>query len=159
MTDNEIIKALKCCVFTQSCAFDEDKFYCHHGYSKFCDKALLDDALSLINRQEAEIEDWQGGYMTQKQEIANLEIELKAMRGAANSYKAEIERLKANEEMAEGYADALVEYTKAEAYKEFAERLKNKLTSCSRTIDGKSEYLICDSDIDNLLKELVGENK
>jgi hypothetical protein len=36
---------------------------------------------------------------------------------------------------------------------EFAERLKNKLTSCAKTIDGKHEYLICDSDIDNLVKE------
>ena len=44
---------------------------------------------------------------------------------------------------------------KSEAIKEFAERLKNKLTACSRTIDGVSEYLILDVDIDNLVKEMT----
>lgn len=38
--------------------------------------------------------------------------------------KAEIERLKAEQMMAEGYADALEERARAEAIKEFVERLK-----------------------------------
>ena len=43
------------------------------------------------------------------------------------------------------------------AIKYFAERLKNKLTACSKTIDGECEYLICDCDIDNLVKEMLAE--
>ncbi len=78
-----------------------------------------------------------------------------------NSQKAEIERLKIkNELIYHGSIKAgkrLIEKHKAEAIKEFAERLKNKLTSCSKTIDGKHEYLICDYEIDNLVKEMVGD--
>ena len=65
-----------------------------------------------------------------------------------NRQKAEIERFTFTYD---------IKGIKAKAIKEFAERLKNKLTSCSKTIDGKSEYLICDFDIDNLVKEMVGD--
>ena len=57
------------------------------------DNIKVADVLDLINRLEEENEQWQSAYMTQKQEIANLEIEFKAMRGAANSYKAENKKL------------------------------------------------------------------
>lgn len=90
MTDNEIIKALECC---------------HGEYSPDCDNCpnentcgdinVTDSALGLINRQKAQ--------------IARLEIELKAMRGAANSYK-------------KWYHE-----TKFKAIKEFAERFENAL--------------------------------
>ena len=43
-----------------------------------------------------------------------------------NRQKVQIERLKAESNMADGYEDALVERTKSEAYKEFAEKLKEK---------------------------------
>ena len=83
-TDEEIKKALECC---GSNHHTEEKYACKNcplnGRSfdegSCYDEALHDLALSLINRQQAK--------------IANLEIELKAMRGAANSYKAEVERL------------------------------------------------------------------
>ena len=109
MTDNEIVKALECSV-NGKCP------ECPYFHSYPCDKCrnMRKDALDLINRLQeknsnltsdltslqndltsakAEVEKRQGGYVTQKQEIANLEIEFKAMREAANSYKAEIERL------------------------------------------------------------------
>lgn len=69
---------------------------CEVAKSICCDSCVIlriRDGVDLINRQRAEIEKWQGGYMTQKQEIANLEIELKAMR-------AEIERLKSLHDIA-----------------------------------------------------------
>lgn len=47
---------------------------------------LAEEALDLINRKDAEIAELQ-------RKNIELEIELKAMRGAANSYKAEVERL------------------------------------------------------------------
>ena len=56
MTDNEIIKALECCSddeprFCSVCPYylqDKDNDYCREDMNK--------DALSLINRQKAEIE-------------------------------------------------------------------------------------------------------
>ena len=81
LTDEEVVKALK------ERLQENKRIY-------LMDIVFLRSLVDLIDCQKEEIESWQGGYMTQKQEIANLEIELKAMRGAANSYKAEIERLK-----------------------------------------------------------------
>lgn len=75
------------------------------------------------------------------------------LEGENESLKAEVERLKANEEMAEGYADALVEYTKAEAYKEFANELKCR----THEISYNTMQVVNKDDIDNLLNELVGD--
>ena len=74
LKDNEIAKALECCK-TGDC--DNSPFY---GVKEDCEVELPEEALDLINRQKAEIEE--------------LNIELIAMRGAANSYKAENEELK-----------------------------------------------------------------
>ena len=74
--------------------------------------------------------------------------------------KAEIERLECSADLwkedAKHYFNEL-QTAKAEAIKEFAERLKNKLTACSKNIDGECEYLICDYDIDNLVKEMLAK--
>ena len=63
--------------------------------------------------------------------------------------KAEIERLKAEADMADGYADALEERAKSEAIKEFAERLKEKVNA------NEWNGTICGMDIDNLVKEMT----
>jgi regulator of RNase E activity RraB len=139
MTDNEIIKALECCVFTQPCAFDEDKFYCHHGYSKFCDKALLDDVLDLINRQKAEIE-----RLKSRKEVA-----VPSMRfidgNPLNGFNLESNRFVAR----------TVEDAKAEAYKECIEKVKDLMDGWG-DLEFHSEATKAENDLDNLLKELVG---
>lgn len=76
--------------------------------------------------------------------------------------KTEIERLNKEVDRLSQivmYNDGVTEMKVAEAIQEFAERLKNKLTSCSKAIDGKSEYHICDFDIDNLVKEMERESE
>ena len=156
MTDNEIIKAANdcdsCVVFT---VVDWDK-------NEHIDITLA-DLVGILNRQQAEIE--------------KLNIELQAMRGAANSYKAEIERLQKNLEEAhidikehlaeiENLKKLVVEkhnknnelhkylqYVKAEAVKEFAERLREKGCELEET----GGFLLDEDDIDNLVKEMVGE--
>lgn len=54
MTDNEIIKALECCKELSDCDG------CQYGYLRtkngLCIDTMHNDALSLINRQKAEIE-------------------------------------------------------------------------------------------------------
>ena len=73
-----------------------------------------------------------------------------------NRQKAEVERLKAEAQMADGYADALEERAKSEAIKEFAERLKATLMPfpmhCMPDV-----FVVSADEIDNLVKEMVGE--
>lgn len=148
MTDEEIIKGLECC---KDCC------------CKQCDEEPdFQEAINLINHQKSEID--------------KLDIELKAMRGAANSYKAEVERLKADNKIyieankVIGYQrdqrdkeidelqkqidglDVRENKIKAEAYKEFAEALSNKAEP-----DENHHWWVRLLDIDNLLKEMVGD--
>jgi uncharacterized protein YukE len=121
------------------------------------------DLKNEINRLQAENEKWQGGYMTQKQEIANLEVELKAMRGAANSYKAENERLKNAYKRVAWERDMVTEQNeyncklaKAKAYKEFWKELYVEMRMYGQQEKfTKSVFL---SVADKVLKEMVGED-
>lgn len=145
MTDSEIVKALECCLIKDcdNCPFDQFK----------CEPGLEKESLALINRQKAEIE-------RLKTFCKNSQTATKYWHKTAKSKQAEIERLNAliicKNKIIEGL-DKSIEYAYNRAIQEFAEKLKNKLTSCSKAIDGKSEYLICDFDIDNLVKEMAGE--
>ena len=123
MTDNEIIKALECCIpnnmekclvcpFHREC-IKEDKNY------------LAEYALDLINRQKAEIE-----RLTVPKELIDDDF-----CGVVCEF-----------------AEELIKKAKAEAIKEFAERLKEKerpTFPLAMVID------VCE--IDNLVKEMVGE--
>lgn len=138
LSDNDIKKALEyktkvgcelCDIKTKECCTT-----CIYGLAK-C-------ALDLINRLEAENE--------------KLNVELVGMRGACNSYKmhydnaqAEIERL--NKEIDRlsqcvMYHDGQIVDAKAEAVKEFAERLKAITDKEGWTDSGE---------IDDLVKELT----
>ena len=126
MTDNEIIKALECCIIG-------DCFGCYYGETnqRNCKDCLMENALALINRQKAEIE--------------RLKELLEGWKKAA---------YKAADEKDEIYCNAIdrVKTAKAEAIKEFAERLKERATH-----DGAFGYV--DSyDIDHITKEMVGDN-
>ena len=135
LTDAEVKKALECCS-EPYCNDNQCPLHKNTINTKDCITQLSTNALDLINRLEGE---------NKKNEtiirFADKTIE---------SLKAEVERLKANEEMAEGYADALVEMTKAEAYKELAERLREKTKWLFSSVSINNE-------IDNLLNELVSD--
>ena len=155
MTDNEIIKALeyKSKVGCELCDLKPD-IYC-----QTCNIGLLKQSLDLIKRQQAEIAELQ-------RKNTELEIELKAMRGAENSYKAEVERL---QEVKEINLNAIkndlpwfVLHLKSEAIKEFAERLKATDTADlvgEQYINGEIYgYFYSDAferKIDNLVKEMT----
>lgn len=88
MTDDEIKKAALNC--SNGCRCD-DCLYDERG----C-RGLVTDLLKINNRQQAEIE--------------RLKIELQAMRNAANSYKAENERLLQN--LQQPQSEAIKEFSK-----------------------------------------------
>lgn len=110
MTDNEIIKALKCCgnIVDSTC---KECVY-HETYNASCVVRLMRDALGLINRQKAEIAELQRRIVFWREDL---------------NYQPEIER--------------------AEAIKEFAERLCNgRVSNDPVVIAVKAE-----------LKEMCGE--
>ena len=78
-----------------------------------------------------------------------------------NRQKAEIERLnkalQVIEVMEEQHKWGLNK-AKAEAYKEFADRLKQQKYQSSDWSHGEHPYVVEESDIDNTLIELVGDN-
>lgn len=127
-TDAEIVKALEYAKEMEM----EDVVIC---YEDVC--TLLD----IINRLQAE-----------KQ---NLEIELKAMRGSANSYKAEVERLKTEKDnLIRTYAEC-----QAEAVKEFADRLHDEVFIMSRTPEGDIDFNDFEVLLRKIQKETVGDAK
>jgi hypothetical protein len=89
----------------------------------------------------------------------NAQAEIKRLNGISDrlndictNQDLEIERLKADSDMADGYKDSLIEMTKSEAIKEFAERLKER--RCGNTYP----YVLL-GDIDNLVKEMTEVKK
>lgn len=152
-TDEEIIKRLERCVKRGNRNYDTDI------------------VLDLINRQKAEIEQLKRNYDALKYQ-ENL-----SNRHCRNicepKYKAEIERLKENLNIElEKYATEYDNTIKAEAYKEFAERLKEnffnlqynaktdrknvKIEELKEQMDWLLHTVAIET-VENLLKEMVGE--
>ena len=131
MTDKEIIKALECCgkpVDENSCS--ECPYHC---YEEDCHK-LLPQAIDLINRQQAEIEE--------------LEAEIDKQYEQA---KADILG-----NMADGGESChwCIDEHRKNAIKEFAERLKKEYTE-TFLISGDTVIEI----LDNLVEEMVGDTE
>lgn len=133
MTDSEIIKA-----YEEEISKPQNHYIGTVG--------ILWNVLDLIKRQQAEIE--------------RLNIDLKAMRGAANSWKAEVQRI-CKKEFDNIEID--IEAVKFEAVREFVERLKvEDFDRCIDVIyDGSGEVkrteirrVLFNKQIDNLVKEM-----
>ena len=160
LTYKEIIKALECCFMEQQCN------YCplYKEHSADCLDIVLKNAHALITRQQAERE--------------NLKVENQSLRSAANSLKmhyeeaqAQIERLKdANNTFEKAFhiqeqnikdwlPITVFNYEiKTEAYKEFAEKLKEFMHNKFKALDEYEFEYITERDIDNLVKEMVGDD-
>ena len=149
MTDNEIIKALECCIGNEgNCDICPQ-------HSKDCVDELMQLALDLINRQKAEIE--------------RCENIIRLADKTIKKQSAEIERLAKGcgiitEEDENWYPSPLKtpEEIKAEAVKEFAERLKKVSSSCVAVngdveIYGTKTYTFKAVDLDKLVIEMVGD--
>ena len=112
----------------------------------------LTNALDLIDRLQAQNKDL-------AETTHNLTLEKDALFDKAEELKAEVERSKKKvEELSEVLSDSIrIRYKecKSEAIKEFADRLKDSF------FDNGYESPDVDFDyfVDNLLKEMVGEEK
>ena len=127
LTDNEIKKALECCSKDDCDNCPNDFGNCYSNLSKF--------ALDYINRLEAENE--------------RLQKYHDDMESAICSFREDDAKVK-----------FLKRQIKAEAHKEFAERLKEEATKMimmHNDIPVKTDYQISGDNIDNLLKEMVGD--
>ena len=138
MTDSEIIKALGLCL-PLGC----DCSLCPLLEETNCYDHLLSEVLALINRQKAEID-----LLIRKKETLRDEIA---------EQQAEIERLREENTALDG-ANVLLTVTlqnaRAEAIKEFAERLKEKYKDYDNNV-GVVGKIALFNDIDNLAKELT----
>lgn len=149
MTDKEIVKAkklLKKLEEAYNAYYDTSK-----GMPYDLDTTIRETAICL----EHSIDE----INSQKAEIAEIQKNSETLAIALVKAKAEIERLQQKYELSEAEREANVkgftenlETVRAEAIKEFAERLKEKSKMPLGTLYGKLVYL---TDIDNLVKEMT----
>lgn len=141
MTDNEKTKALECCI-------EGDCDNCPYDEQTACNEYMKQDCLDLINCQKADYD------RLQKANLRNQEI--------FAEQSLENERLKAENERLEHQIETLcltLKLAKAEAYKEFAEKLENRILSMltTATLEEKEIICACIGIKNNVLKEMVGE--
>ena len=157
MTDNEIIKALECCVSEQytceQCPYQEKKHYdFDNGFEIMpngkqyddwsCERWLNADLLDLINHQKTENERLNGNLKFVRGTVERQRVDINNLNKAIDNYEACLKS---------------IEKIKVEAYKEFAERLKEK-SKQGKGYLGNVYHSVDVAEIDNLLKEMVGDN-
>lgn len=130
MTDEQIIEGLRCCTSTTEIGCE----LCPYSSTVNCLLRSTQDARDLINRQKAEIE-----------RLIDLINELGDW----------------NEAWVKDNHDLRVELktTKAEAIKEFAERLKKRKYQSSDWSRGEHPYVVEEDDIDDVLEEMTEERQ
>ena len=143
MTDNEIIKALECCRQKE-----EHCHICPYNPVNDCCRRIQDDALDLINRQKAEIDILIRKKESLMDEIAEQQAEIERLKG-------ENKQIRTDCRWCEEWQTTELLGERAKAIKEFAERLKGKAYYCEK-IDRKDDFVVNETDIDNLVKEIVG---
>ena len=187
MTDNEIIKALECCSWKDEkhceiCPYDKKET------NTYCSVDLAKDALHLINRQKANNKEIWEERNRIHESLKETETELEEYRKAYVDGQAEIERLQQKiENLNKAYPctvkmndycliyarslddyDNLIGEISSEGIKEFAERFKKKSTTVASAKTNPFatmgyelglEYRISKWELDNLVKEMVGDDK
>ena len=152
-TDNEIIKALN-----GADGLGHISIYCADNNGKDVCSIKLVDIIDLINRQQAEIERLQNALFKQEDTMQMIIKERDAeIESLKNDLAKEFTCFVGSPHKVEScpFFDEL-ENERAEAVKEFAERLKNEITI--RTTHSKEQDELVLFYIDNLVKEMVGEN-
>ena len=138
MTDNEIITALENEVKSTE--------YVDSDYCDGVDLTLIKSALDLINSQKAEINEL-------KHEREVLIEDIHHYTDKINEQLEEIEKLEKTISYLEGVCESTPDKIRAEAIKEFADKLKKEWFNN----DYDSPDVDFDEFVDKLLKEMVGE--
>ena len=137
-TDEEIVRNYEWCI---GCTSDRCR-ECTMDEQGFCEEELQDLVLDLINRQKSEIE----RLKTENK----IYIDANQVIGYQRDQRdKEIDEL---QKQIDGL-DVRENKIKAEAYKEFAERLKKE------TLSDRGYDILQQGTIDNILKEMVGEEE
>ena len=128
MTDNEIIKALEYRCSDYECR----------------DLVFYRNILDLINRLQSKNKAYKHYYNECLKDLKNAHADIDRFENLYTEYLEKSEDL-----------ERQLKTAKAEAYKEFAERLKEK-TSCAKDVFDYTEKLVVDvEEIDNLIKEMT----
>lgn len=169
MTDNEIIKALECCVSYEytclNCPYCEDKHYTEeNGFELMpngkyyddlsCDEWLKRDVFALVNRQKEMLKKSERVEHFADKAIATLQAENEKLRAEADQIAEDYSNLVIEKDELFDEAEKLIKKARAEAVKEFAENLE---TALSDHFGGGFYKCHCRHVIDNLLKEKVGD--
>ena len=142
LPNSEIVKALKCCVSEMDCPNCPKK---KDGVE--CVGNLLRDCFDLINRQKAENKNFQERNVI--------------LRGLVDTQKAENERLNNTLDAMVLEHKRLMKTVKTEAYKECIEKIKSHSRKM-KSSDFSGEFwdkAVLVADIDNILKEKVGDSE
>lgn len=143
MTDQEIIKALECCAKHYGC------MDCPARGKDDCMTNLYKISLSLIEKLKKDIEEWKTNWNELHKITMHRGYILIERWDENQGLKAEVEMLKKENHWFSdlGKMDSEI---RAEAVKEFAERLKKEIAS-------GTHYVGILADIDNIVKEMAGE--
>ena len=173
MTDNEVIKALECCIETSGVNCGE-RPYCDNCVTDENTSLMMTNALDLINRLQAKLDEAEDTIQFADKELkkANTEIErLKsdvsvsrdAYMSMKDRYEYEKEKIEKAKQKCIGIAKSL-ETAKAEAYKECIEKVEERIAvkllknKSNEYAEGFSDALDgVNGELDNLLNELVGD--
>ena len=136
LPDSEIVKALECAI--------RNNCDCN---CVFLLPNKVQDVLDLINRQNAKIDYKEAEIILLRDEGAKANLEVERL----------LQKLQQAQETIDSFTDIGKVYSeiKAEAYKECIEKVRKLAVGMHPCSD---EMRIFDSDLDNILKELVGED-
>ena len=155
LTNEDIISSLKLIATTRNC--NECKIRnCKWGTCN-CEQITANVALDFIKRQKIE-------NKRLEKEVNLVSIQFQDLQERYEEAQAEIESLKIfrgyAEKRASDYRTMRDKYlnAKSEAYKEFAEKLKEFMHNKFKDLEEYEFEYITERDIDNLLKETEGEN-
>lgn len=168
LTDEEIVKVLECCAYSDGCKGCK--------YSKQCDGAEhLISALDLINRQKAEnlkLRLKVNELLAYKQEVTKNNIKNYEEYTAQKSKIENLQNVISNQQIE--ISAKIEKQIKSEAYKEFTEKLKEEFLNLqyNAKTDRKNVkieelkeqmdwllHTVAIETVENLLKEMVGEGE
>lgn len=163
MTDNEIKKALECCI-APNCAdcpiFTKDDIRKDIGR---CVHFLEENALDLINRQQAEIErlekvqvQYVKAYFDEFTERLKSDFSLSSSTIDTVIYEI-VDELTETIKKEFGTLADFTDLIKSEAIKEFIE--KCVLDFCCGRGDNRCDCYICENDFLEIMKEMMGDTE